>query len=136
MELGSLRLSFFYPLPLFSWLPKARLGEPFRAKITELCANLTEHYHRHADFSKVTECRQGENETVSQYLERLKYVFNANSGTPEPAPGGDQNTPYHQQLKMAFLTGMCIEISKEVKKKLSGMGVGNPSGDKNICCPS
>nr|XP_029481588.1 uncharacterized protein LOC115104323 isoform X1 [Oncorhynchus nerka] len=30
----------------------AGLGEPFRVKITELCANLTEHYHRHADFSK------------------------------------------------------------------------------------
>ena len=66
----------------------AGVGKPFRAKVTELCANLTEYYHRHVDFSKVTECKQGENETVGQYLERLKDVFNANSGTPEPAPGG------------------------------------------------
>lgn len=98
-------------------------GDPFRAKITELCANLTVHYHRHADFSKITECRQGDSETVSQYLERLKDVFNANSGTPEPPHGGDQNTPYHQQLKIAFLTGMHPEVSKEVRKNLVGWGL-------------
>lgn len=84
---------------------------------------MRDYYHRHADFSKVSECRQGDSETVSQYLERLKDVFNANSGLTEPPAAAGFNTAYHQQLKIAFLSGMRPEINRTIKKTLVGWGL-------------
>eukprot|EP00063_Salmo_salar_P062726 XP_014037561.1 PREDICTED: uncharacterized protein LOC106590914 [Salmo salar] len=100
-------------------LPWAADG-PYADKIAQLCNNLREHYHRHAYFSKIHECKQGDSETISQYLERLKYVFNANGGLIEPPGAQGNDTAYHQQLKIAFLSGMRPEISRTIKKTLVG----------------
>eukprot|EP00063_Salmo_salar_P035549 XP_014010384.1 PREDICTED: uncharacterized protein LOC106577141 [Salmo salar] len=94
-------------------------------KITQLCNNLRDHYHRHADFSKVHECKQEDSETISQYVERLKDVFNANSGLIEPPVVDGFDAPYYQQLKIAFLSGMCPEISRAIKQNLVGWGLAD-----------
>lgn len=100
-------------------LPWAGDGD-YADKLTQLCNNLRDYYHRHADFSKIHECKQGDGETVCQYLERLRDVFNANSGLVEPRQGDDG--PYHQQLKIAFLSGMEPEICQIIKETLIGWG--------------
>eukprot|EP00063_Salmo_salar_P034317 XP_014009152.1 PREDICTED: uncharacterized protein LOC106576475 [Salmo salar] len=94
-------------------------------KITQLCNNLWDHYHRHADFSKVHECKQEDSETISQYLERLNDVFNANSGLIEPPIVDGFDAPYYQQLKIAFLSGMRPEISRAIKQDLIGWGLAD-----------
>lgn len=94
----------------------------YQGKLYQLCNNHRDHYDRHADFSNIQECRQGDSETVSQYLERLRDVFNGNSGLIQPGPGIGGDGPYHQQLKIAFLSGMRPEICQSIKKTLVGWG--------------
>ncbi|CAB1313280.1 unnamed protein product, partial [Coregonus sp. 'balchen'] len=65
----------------------------YQDKLNQLRNNLRDYYHRHADFSKIHECKQ-----VADGL-------------------------YHQQLKIAFLSGMRPDISQTIKKTLIGWGI-------------
>lgn len=67
-------------------------------------------YIERGDWTKITECAQEEEETVVQYFNRLKAIFDVLSGVPVPNTYVD-NGPYAQQLKNVFLNGIKTPIS-------------------------
>ena len=89
----------------------------YQVRIEGLLERIERHFLGHADFLKISDCVQKGNETIQEYLERLRKVFKANSGLMEPAVWAD-NGPYAMQLKYAFMGGMRKDICAFVKKHL------------------
>uniref|UniRef100_A0A669BSM8 Reverse transcriptase RNase H-like domain-containing protein n=1 Tax=Oreochromis niloticus TaxID=8128 RepID=A0A669BSM8_ORENI len=65
------------------------------------------------DYGKIGETKQKENESASDFLDRLRPVFRQNSGL-EYDEG--VNTPFEQQLKNAFLKGLLPKVRAHVDK--------------------
>ncbi|CAI5670185.1 unnamed protein product [Oreochromis niloticus] len=65
------------------------------------------------DYGKIGEIKQNENESASDFLDRLRPVFRQNSGL-EYDEG--VNTPFEQQLKNAFLKGLLPKVRAHVDK--------------------
>ncbi|KAL3973638.1 uncharacterized protein LOC109200185 isoform X2 [Oreochromis niloticus] len=65
------------------------------------------------DYGKIGETKQNENESASDFLDRLRPVFRQNSGL-EYDEG--VNTPFEQQLKNAFLKGLLPKVRAHVDK--------------------
>uniref|UniRef100_A0A669F5W9 CCHC-type domain-containing protein n=1 Tax=Oreochromis niloticus TaxID=8128 RepID=A0A669F5W9_ORENI len=74
------------------------------------------------DYGKIGETKQKENESASDFLDRLRPVFRQNSGLDyEEGP----ERPYQQQLKNAFLNGLLPSIRAHVEKHWVTMNTGN-----------
>lgn len=65
------------------------------------------------DYEKIGETKQKENESASDFLDRLRPVFRQNSDL-EYDEG--VNTPFEQQLKNAFLKGLLPKVRAHVDK--------------------
>lgn len=74
------------------------------------------------DYAKIGETKQKENETASDFLDRLPPVFRQNSGL-EYTEGPE--TPYQQQLKNAFLKGLLPKVRAHVDKHWVTQNTGN-----------
>lgn len=74
------------------------------------------------DYTKIGETKQKENETASDFLDRLRPVFRQNSGL-EYTEGPE--TPYQQQLKNAFLKGLLPKVRAHVDKHWVTQNTGN-----------
>lgn len=74
------------------------------------------------DYAKIGKTRQKENETASDFLDRLCPVFRQNSGL-EYTEGPE--TPYQQQLKNAFLKGLLPKVRAHVDKHWVTQNTGN-----------
>ncbi|XP_039868498.1 uncharacterized protein LOC120721921 [Simochromis diagramma] len=74
-----------------------------------------------ADYGKIGEVKQKENETASDFLDRLRPVFRQHSGMDyNEGPDG----PYQQQLKNAFLNGLLPSVKFHVEKHWVTMNTG------------
>lgn len=74
------------------------------------------------DYGKIGETTQKENETASDFLDRLRPVFRQHSGL-EHDDGPE--TPYQQQLKNAFLKGLLPKVRAHVDKHWVTQNTGN-----------
>ncbi|XP_053290716.1 uncharacterized protein LOC128450974 isoform X1 [Pleuronectes platessa] len=85
--------------------------------ITDLCEEIRQQFPARMDMSKISMCKQGEDETVTDYLHRLSEVHTANSGLERPNAMGGQNpiTPWEAHLRDRFIHGVRPEISEMVK---------------------
>ncbi|CAI5670961.1 unnamed protein product [Oreochromis niloticus] len=93
-------------------------GEPLRGD--ELVQALNPVYDRiktelapRPDYGKIGDTKQKEDESASDFLDRLRPVFRQNSGLEyDESP----NTPFEQQLKNAFLKGLLPKVRAHVDK--------------------
>ena len=74
-------------------------------------------YIKLADWRQINHCVQKEGEDVDLYFHRLKEVFVIQSGISLPT-NRDNDSPYEQQLKNAFLKGCLPQISSFVTKHM------------------
>jgi len=74
-------------------------------------------YTKRGDWTEINRCVQKEGEDVALYYHRLKEVFDIHSGL-SPPDDGDNDSPYEQQLKNAFLKGCLPQISSFVTKHM------------------
>lgn len=105
--------------PLVDGVPMAFDDAALQDPLAALLGRITAHYQARKDWTKITECRQEDNETVISYLARLRVVFDAHSAVTIPE-GVDDIGPYAQQLKNAFLNGLKPEITGFIKKHQIG----------------
>lgn len=103
--------------------------QPLRAGDPELEGQLHNFYERvklqlapKPNYNKIGEVKQKENETASDFLDRLRPVFRQHSGLDYA--DGDA-TPFQQQLKNAFLNGLLPPIRAHVEKHWVTMNTGN-----------
>ena len=74
-------------------------------------------YTKRADWTEINRCVQKEGEDVDLYYHRLMEVFDIHSGL-SPPDDGDNDSPYEQQLKNAFLKGCLPQISSIMTKHM------------------
>ena len=86
-------------------------------RIQALLGRIQERYRARPDWTEVNRCIQKDDEDVDQYYHRLKEVFDNHSGVPPPQ-NMQNDSPYEQQLKNAFLKGCLPQISKFVTKHM------------------
>lgn len=104
-------------------------GTPIEAGHADLTAALNEVYERirvtlapRPDYGKIGETKQKDNESASDFLDRLRPIFRQNSGLEyDPAP----NSPYEQQLKNAFLKGLLPKVRAHIDKHWVTQNTGN-----------
>ena len=89
----------------------------YRDFINELCEEIRRQFPARMDMSKISMCKQGEDETVTDYLHRLSVIHTANSGLEKPNAMGGQNpiTPWEAHLRDRFIHGIKPEISEMVQ---------------------
>ena len=93
------------------WLPAD--SPVLQASTVGVYDRMKEAWKTRPDYGKVSQGRQNHNESVEAYRGRLEEVFQRHGGLPEdPNP----DSPYQQQLKMAYLQGLRSEISQFVRK--------------------
>ena len=92
-------------------------NDEYRHFITDLCNQIRDSFPARMDMSKISVCKQGEDETVSDYLHRLSEVHTANSGLERPNAVGGQNpiTPWEAHLRDRFVNGIRPDISEMVQ---------------------
>lgn len=73
------------------------------------------------DISKVTACKQKEDEDVADFKHRLTECFDAHSGLTPPANPEGPITPYESHLKSMFLQGLLPHIRRGVEDTCIGL---------------
>ncbi|KAF7643128.1 hypothetical protein LDENG_00244560 [Lucifuga dentata] len=86
------------------------------------------------NLSSIAECKQREEEPVTDFYHRLKVIFDANAGLkdeppPQPqAPGQEPGlSAYAGHLKVHFMTNMLPHLRQNVMKTCIGVGTASPS---------
>lgn len=81
--------------------------------ITRLTERIATAFKQKADYSKIAACKQKDDETPVDYRHRLEVVFRANSGITKT---DDNDGPYQQQLKRAFIAGLTSKVKTYVER--------------------
>lgn len=89
-------------------------GGDVKTAVQAVCARVKTHLSPRADYGKIGETKQKENETPRDYLDRLRPVFRQNSGLDYQT---DPQSAYQQQLKNAFLNGLLPKVRQMVDKQ-------------------
>ena len=99
------------------------------SSLHDLCNQIRDSFPARLDMSKISVCKQGEDETVSDYLHRLSEVHTANSGLTRPNAVGGQNpiTPWEAHLRDRFINGIRSDISEMVHISCIGWESANLS---------
>ena len=90
-------------------------------------------YRPRQDWTEVNRCVQKDDEDVDQYYHRLKEVFDNHSGVPPP-PNMQNDSPYEQQLKTAFLKGCLPQISRFVTKHMVDHRISRLNATQEYTC--
>ncbi|XP_007893297.2 uncharacterized protein LOC103179716 [Callorhinchus milii] len=100
-----------------------RPGNNYWGPLDALMGRIATYYKARCNYSAITDCVQGKDETCMQYYTRLRKVFNSNSGIEPPNPH-DDNGVWAQQIKNAYLAGAAPQIAKLVKQHLITWSTG------------
>ncbi len=79
----------------------------------DLEERIRQQFRRRADYGKISQCKQKDEETPEDFLDRMRVVFRSNSAIEY---NEDPDGVYQQQLKRAFLAGLKPEIRKYIDK--------------------
>ena len=93
-------------------------------RLTELGRRIVAVFPRRADFSKIGQTRQKDDESVADFRTRFEVVFHDNCGIAQSA---DENGPYQQHLKQALLMGLRPDIAAWIKKHFVTLPTSNLS---------
>ncbi|MEQ2213973.1 hypothetical protein XENOCAPTIV_024845 [Xenoophorus captivus] len=78
-------------------------------------------YTQTADYGKISQCKQKDEEDPQDILNRMRRVFRANSTIPYNEV---ENGAYQQQLKRAFLQGSKPELRRYIDKHWVHQNIG------------
>lgn len=88
----------------------------YREAIRALCDAVKAAFPAKVDAAKIVNCRQGRDETVEQYYDRLFEIFNTYSGLEQPTQLGITPGMWEYLLCNTFLNGLDPNIAADIKK--------------------
>eukprot|EP00064_Thunnus_orientalis_P007515 superscaffoldBa00000840_g7537 len=89
----------------------------YRVHITDLCKRIEAAFPVRLDMSKISSCKQEDDESIHNYLTGLTEVHNTHSGlTPLADLNNNAVTAWEAHLRKSFLNGLKPDISNMVKR--------------------
>ena len=112
-------------------------NDEYRHFITDLCNQIRDSFPARMDMSKISVCKQGEDETMSDYLHRLSEVHTTNSGLTRPnlMGGTESYHPVGSPLKGPLCQWHQTGYQRDGANKLHRLGVYKPWDSWVTCHP-